>query len=198
MIKAKVVCMLSLILTLLVGFSSRRAETARMSRPLALTDPAAIQAQDPAPTPKELPDSVLNAELKSTKGGPFKLSDYKGNLLVIGLWGTWCAPCRFQIRDLVPLQREFGSKGVTIIALSTEDPVASAASVRHWIRTYKLNYRVGWAPTDFSNSLMQDKPAIPQVFLIRDGRIVKRFIGFNRDQTPLAIKQAIEVVLKGQ
>jgi hypothetical protein len=88
---------------------------------------------------------------------------------------------------------------VKVVELTTEDPVVSARNVRLWMRTYKVNYRVGWAPEDLFKALALESTAIPQVFIVdRNGNILKRFIGFSRDKTPSVMKQAIEDVLESQ
>src|SRR5688500_11847318 len=133
-----------------------------------------------------LPRSVLDMELESASEDRFRLSSYQGNTVVLGFWATWCGPCRFQTPVLVKLQKKFRTQGVRMIELSTEDPNASAADVRHWIRVYKVNFRVGWAPKELASTLTQSQHSLPQIFVIgRDGRILKRFIGFNEKTEPI-------------
>jgi thiol-disulfide isomerase/thioredoxin len=124
-----------------------------------------------------LPREVLNAENKAVNGAtPIKLSDYSGKVLFINLWATWCGPCRIETPELVKLNKEYQSRGVQMIGLSTEDPDASAQRVLEFMREYDV--------------------AIPQSFIIaRDGRILKRFVGFNPDTTPPQLKKALEEAL---
>jgi peroxiredoxin len=143
-----------------------------------------------------LPRPILEAENKATSGGPIKLGNYSGKVLVVNLWATWCGPCRLEIPELVKLHKEFQSRGVEMVGLSTEDPVASADSVSDFIREYKVDYQIGWATREVAQTLMQGRSAIPQSFVIaRDGRIVRRFVGFRPDVTPGQIKQALEEAL---
>ena len=143
-----------------------------------------------------LPRPILDAENKATSGDPIKLSNYSGKVLLVNLWATWCGPCRMEIPELIKLHKEFQSRGVEMIGLSTEDPVASAESVSDFIREYKIDYQVGWATREVAQTLMQGRTSIPQSFVIaRDGRIVKRFIGFRPDMTPGQIKAALEEAL---
>jgi len=152
----------------------------------------------PAASGPTLPPNVLNAELKTVNGNSIKLSDYSGKVLVVNLWATWCGPCRMEIPELVKLYNEFKPQGLEMVGLSTEDPDQTADSVRDFVRTFQMSYAVGWSPQDVSISLMRGNTAIPQSFLVaRDGRILKRFVGFNRDSTPPLLRKEIEAALKG-
>lgn len=144
-----------------------------------------------------LPREVLDAENRAASGAtPIKLADYSGKVLLINLWATWCGPCRIETPELVKLHKEFQSRGVEMIGLSTEDPDASAQSVTDFVREYEVDYQIGWAKREVAITLMQGRTAIPQSFIIaRDGRILKRFIGFNPEKTPPQIKEALEQAL---
>lgn len=144
-----------------------------------------------------LPRTILDAENKASSGGPIKLANYSGKVLLVNLWATWCGPCRMETPELVKLHKEFQSRGVEMVGLSTEDPEASADSVSDFIREYQVDYQIGWATREVAQTLMQGRTSIPQSFVIaRDGRIVRRFIGFRPDLTPGQIKQALEEALK--
>lgn len=143
-----------------------------------------------------LPQPILQAENRGTNGAPIKLGDYSGKVLFINLWATWCGPCRMETPELVKLNAEFHDRGVEMIGLSTEDPDASAQSVSDFVRQYKVDYQIGWATREVALTLMQGRTNIPQSFIIgRDGRIIRRFIGFNPQSTPVQLKQALEQAL---
>jgi thiol-disulfide isomerase/thioredoxin len=132
-----------------------------------------------------LPRPILEAENKAASGDPIKLSDYSGKVVLVNLWATWCGPCRMETPELVKLHKEYQSRGVEMIGLSTEDPEASAESVSEFVREYNVDYHIGWATREVAQTLMQGRASIPQSFVIaRNGRIVKRFIGFRADLTP--------------
>jgi peroxiredoxin len=157
------------------------------SRPAAPTRPTALAT---------LPRPVLDAENKATSGGPIKLSNYSGKVLLVNLWASWCGPCRAETPELVKLHKEYQSRGVEMVGLSTEDPDASAESVSDFIREFAVDYQIGWAKREVAQTLMQGRTSIPQSFIIaRDGRIIKRFIGFRPDLTPDQLKQALEEAL---
>jgi peroxiredoxin len=145
-----------------------------------------------------VPPVVLDSELKSANGQPIKLANYSGKVLLVNLWATWCQPCQRETPELVRLHKEYQDRGLEMVGLSTEDPVASAQSVQNFVQHYQVDYPVGWATRDVAIALMQltGKSSIPQSFIItRDGHIKKQFIGFHPTQTPPLLKQAIEEAL---
>jgi len=145
-----------------------------------------------------LPRQVLDAENKAASGAaPIKLADYSGKVMVINLWATWCGPCRLETPELVRLHKEYQSRGVEMIALSTEDPDASAQTVMAFMKEYEVNYQVGWAKREVAQILMQGRTAIPQSIVVgRDGRIVNHFVGFDPNSTPAKLKAALDEALK--
>jgi peroxiredoxin len=157
-------------------------------------------ANPPAPALiTTLPANIVDAELKAASGAPIKLSNYNGKVLLVNLWATWCGPCRLETPELVKLYNEFRSQGVEIIGLSTENPETSAESVRKFINEYNVNYRIGWATPEVAITLMQGRDAIPQSFVIaRDGRVIRRFVGFNPISVPPQIKEAIQEALNSK
>ncbi len=164
-------------------------------------DPAVIVNRSSAPTRPAplatLPRTILETENRAASGDPIKLANYSGKVMLVNLWATWCGPCRMETPELVKLHKEFQSRGVEMIGLSTEDPVASAESVSEFVREYNVDYHIGWATREVAQTLMQGRASIPQSFVIaRNGRIVKRFIGFRPDLTPGQIKAALEEALQ--
>jgi len=160
------------------------------------TTPPAVDANAPAPAWTDLPPEVALAPLKDVNGASFKLADFFGKVTVVNFWATWCGPCRREIPELVKLHKEFQSRGVEMIGLTSEDPGASAEKVRQFIQDFQIDYRIGWATGQVSAPLMQGHTAIPQIFVISpDARILKRFIGFSPAYAP-ELKQALEDALK--
>ena len=168
----------------------------------AATTPTPANANASAPAPAapaelaDLPPAVSVAPLKDSKGASFKLADFFGKVMVVNLWATWCGPCRREIPELVKLNKEFHSRGVEMVGLTTENPDASAEKVRKFIQDFQIDYRIGWAPAEVGVPLMQGHEAIPQIFVIsRDGRILQRFIGYSVAYST-QLKQVLEDALK--
>jgi peroxiredoxin len=199
--------LLVLTLVAMFGASSCTSNDETVTRPpaasanIAPANPASRVPPNPAaPAPATvsatLPALVRDAELRAVSGAPIKLADYSGKVLVVNLWATWCQPCRSEIPELVKLYREFRPRGLEIVGLTTENPEASAEGVRQFVSDYDMNYRVGWATADVALTLMANRNAIPQSFVIsRDGRVLTRFVGYNASETPLKLRKAVEEAL---
>jgi len=170
--------------------------TAATPTPANANAPAPAPAVTAAPPAPDLPPAVSVVPLKDVNGSPFKLADFFGKVAVVNFWATWCGPCRREIPELIKLNREFHSRGVEMIGLSTENPEASAEKVRKFIQDFQIDYRIGWAPAEVGVPLMQGHDSIPQIFVIsRDGRILQRFIGYSASYST-QLKQVLEDALK--
>jgi thiol-disulfide isomerase/thioredoxin len=156
---------------------------------------AAPPAQpQPAAAPAFVPisDQALNAEIQPLDGEPFRLGDFRDKVVVLDIWATWCGPCRYEIPHLVEISKEFGPRGVEVIGLTLENPQTDEEKVRDFARQYKINYKLGWGRADVAQELMAGRGNIPQTFIIKDNKIVKRFIGFSPDKSPAMMLAAIE------
>jgi peroxiredoxin len=81
-----------------------------------------------------------NFTLKSTDGKTIKLSDYKGKVVIIDFWATWCPPCRRGIPDLISIQKEYKKKMVVIgISLDAENTIKD---VPGFIKENGINYPI--------------------------------------------------------
>jgi len=192
---------LTIFLLVAVGVSSCQSgdETTRV-KPAPPKAPVTSTPVTPAPpaATASLPSSVRDAELPAANGQAIKLANYSGKVILVNLWATWCGPCRSETPELVRLHKEYGSKGLEVVGLSTENPEASAESVRAFARDYNVDYHIGWATPEVQMALMQMAHSnnIPQNFIIApDGRILNHFIGFSPVRTPDMLRQAIEAAL---
>ena len=143
-----------------------------------------------------MPASVTQADLRTIDGESFRLSSHAGKVVVLDLWATWCGPCRQEIPHLVQLSKDYKDRDVEVIGLTTEDPKAASQKVRDFANEFQVNYKLGWAG-DVGRILMQDNTSIPQKFVItRDGRLMKRLIGFNKLTGPAQLREAVEQALR--
>jgi thiol-disulfide isomerase/thioredoxin len=142
---------------------------------LSCLETASTLAQEadvsPARTPAsdwELPD--LNSKL-------VKFSDFRGHVLIVDFWATWCVPCRVEIPHFVELQRQYGDKGLTVIGVSLDEQGPEV--VKKFVKRFGVTY-----PIVIGNEKVVEAyggiDAIPTTFVIdRQGHIVSRHIGYD-------------------
>ena len=129
----------------------------------------AVRAESVAPTP------APSWELKDINGKTVRSDDFKGKVLVVDFWATWCGPCRHEIPGYVELQKKYGNDGLAIVGIAVSDRLAA---VKKFAADQGLNYTVllddgSGVPDKFGNI-----EAIPTTFIIdRDGNIRDRKVG---------------------
>ncbi len=123
---------------------------------------------------KESADLAPNFDLTSTDGKNIKLSDYRGKVVIVDFWATWCPPCRKGIPDLIELQNEF-KDNLVVIGVSLDQDTKS--DVIPFIKKIGINYPIVYG-TDQVIMDYGSINAIPTSFVInKDGKIVDKHIG---------------------
>lgn len=117
---------------------------------------------------KPAPDLAL----KDVAGRTLRLSDYKGKVVLLNFWATWCAPCRAEMTDLVKWQREYGPRGLQIIGVTY--PPQELAEVRKFTKSIKVNYPI--ALGDKETKALFDKEDILPITVVIDRKGVVREI----------------------
>jgi cytochrome c biogenesis protein CcmG, thiol:disulfide interchange protein DsbE len=112
--------------------------------------------------------------LPQLTGGQLELSAYRGKVVLLDFWATWCDPCREEIPRFVDLQNKYGSQGLQIIGVSMDD---GPDPVRDFYQRFKMNYPVVMGSAKIGE-LYGGVLGLPIAFLIgRDGRIYAKHIG---------------------
>ena len=107
--------------------------------------------------------------LKDIQGRYIRLSDYRGKVVLINFWATWCPPCRTEIPDLIRLQRDYRSRGLQVIGVTY--PPQKLAEVRRFVRRAKVNYPVALGAKE-TKLLFTQSETLPMTIVIgTDGRI---------------------------
>jgi peroxiredoxin len=111
-------------------------------------------------------------------GKQVKLSDLKGNLVLVNFWATWCKPCVGEMPDLSLISQELKDKNFKIIGISTEDP----KTIESFLKTKPVDYPIlnGTEETMkvFEKAGNKKIEGIPATFIIdKDGKIVEFFMG---------------------
>jgi thiol-disulfide isomerase/thioredoxin len=122
----------------------------------------------------------LNFTLKDMNGVDVNLESFKGRVILLNFWATWCGPCKLEIPDLVELQHDYGDD-LVVLGFSVDDTVEQ---LRPYASEYKMNYPV---LVGLGHENVQEAYGplfgIPVTVLIgRDGRIAKKMSGIRSKQ----------------
>jgi thiol-disulfide isomerase/thioredoxin len=101
------------------------------------------------------------------------LSDYKGKVVLINFWATWCPPCRQEIPDLIKIQRQYRNKGLQIVGITY--PPEQLSEVRRFARKLRLNYPVAIG-TKESKALFTSSETLPVTVVIDREGVVRDVI----------------------
>jgi len=120
-------------------------------------------------------------ELKDLEGKTVKSSDFKGKVVILDFWATWCPPCRAEIPHFVDLQKTYGDKGLTVIGVSLDE--GGPKVVKEFSQKFKVNYPMVMG----NDKIVSDYggvEGIPTTFVIdRQGRIVNKHVGYADKET---------------
>jgi len=122
------------------------------------------------------PDFVL----PQLDGTPLRLSSYRGKVVLLDFWATWCDPCREETPHFVELQQQYADRGLQIIGVSMDD---TSDPVRDFYHQFHMNYPVvmGNAKTGEAYGGVL---GLPIIFLLgQDGRIVAKHMGPTKAET---------------
>ena len=147
---------------------------------------ASCTPTDPPPESEGTPD----VRFQTVAGGTASLADYRGRVVVLNFWGTWCVPCRRELPELVELDQAFDDNDVEIIGVAVDS--GDAEDVRSFADRYGIEYPL-WL-TDMATATSEfEAVGYPFTLLIdREGKITKSFYG---PQTVESITSGIEGLL---
>ncbi len=128
-------------------------------------------------------------ELADISGKKVRLSDFKGRVVIVDFWATWCGPCLHEIPDFVRLQSKYRKEGLVILGVTVN---SGEKAVRSVADDHDINYPV-LLDGDETTKLFGGIYAIPTTFVLdRQGRIAKKFIGA---MPPEAFEEVIQPLL---
>jgi cytochrome c biogenesis protein CcmG/thiol:disulfide interchange protein DsbE len=125
------------------------------------------------PHPTEL-RAAPDFSLTDLSGHGIRLSEYRGQVVLLDFWATWCEPCKTEIPHFIDMQNRYAAQGLRVIGISMDD---EEKPVRDFQQQFKMNY-----PVAIGNAKLAESYGgilgLPITFVIdRQGRIYKRHIG---------------------
>ncbi|MGI8835396.1 MAG: peroxiredoxin family protein [Pyrinomonadaceae bacterium] len=159
-------------------------------------NPAPI-ASGPPNTTFPMPPLSSSVEMGwiDTNNERARLTDYRGKVLVVDFYATWCQPCRQSIPRLNELQTQYGAEGVAVVGLNVGGP-DDRIKVSKFARELDIQYALGFPDKALTDLFLSDDQTIPQTFVFaREGRLAKRFVGYDAT-TSADLEAVIQVELR--
>ena len=136
-----------------------------------------LDAPKSAPADAAPASSLLGLALPDADGKEQRLDQWRGKVIVVNFWATWCAPCREEMPEFVRAQNEFGPKGLQFVGIAVDQ----ADKVRQFATEIGLNYPSligGFGAMELSKSLGNSVMALPfSVVVNRQGKVVHTQLG---------------------
>jgi thiol-disulfide isomerase/thioredoxin len=178
------------------GASKKRAMAANASNdtPAATQPPRTNLPMPPVEPAHHASASAPRGAWTQLDGRHATLEDYRGQVVVLDFWATFCPPCREEIPHLVRLQRRFGPQGLKVVGLNVggED---DQPKVPDFVKQYGIQYQLANPDEDTVSLFLADDDRIPHTFVIdRQGRIVRDFVGYDEDAA-VELEQTITTAL---
>jgi thiol-disulfide isomerase/thioredoxin len=150
--------------------------------------------------PVDAKSANLDFTMKDMRGQELRLADYKGKVILLDFWATWCGPCKYEIPGFVQLQEQYGRQGLQVIGISVDD---TADKLPPFVEQFKMNYPVlvGLGRDDVQQAYGPIYGIPVNVLISRDGRICARHTGLppaESGNVPLeqAVKDAFEAEIR--
>ena len=139
-------------------------------------------------------DSAPAFSLQEITGETVSLEDYRGQIVLLDFWATWCPPCRKSIPEVIALQDKYKEQGLVVLGISMDDPnKVSDSDLAAFKKHYKINYKILKASAEVVKDYFgKTNISIPTMFFIdREGKIVDKHVGFM----PGAIEASLKKML---
>jgi thiol-disulfide isomerase/thioredoxin len=140
-----------------------------------------------APDARQAP---MGFTLKDTNGASVRLADYKGKVVLINFWATWCVPCRTEIPVLVELQEKYRVQGLEVLGVVVLDDFANAGP---FADKHGINYTIvdATSRTDVEEAFGPLRGTPTSILIARDGAMCFEHVGIPRPQGGEDAEEAI-------
>ena len=141
---------------------------------LALAGGVALAVWDQSPRDAA---ALLSLSLPDTSGRQQSLAQWRGKVVVVNFWATWCVPCREEMPEFVKIQRELGPRGLQFVGIAVDQ----VEKVEQFASELNLNYPAligGYAAIELSKTLGNEVSALPFTIVIsREGTVARTQLG---------------------
>lgn len=164
----------SISLLFIGGCSGGGGESSQTGREGQASEKPYVQiAEAKAPT-------AADFDLPRLEGGTFRLSDHRGQVILLDFWATWCPPCRMSIPHLIKVYEKYKGQGILVVGIALDQ--GGTEAVEKFVDAFKIPYPILLGNPDVV-ARYGNFQGIPVSFLInQQGEIVERYSGFRPRQ----------------
>ena len=165
-----------------IGFVLACAAIVRYSSPSAM-----VNASEGGQVHRKAPDFAL----KDSDGRVLRLADYRGKVVLLDFWATWCGPCQIEIPWFMEFERKYRDRGFAVIGISMDEEGWDA--VRPFVAELAVNYRMTLGDDSIAEQY-GGVQALPTTFLIdREGKIAAVHVGLaSKSEFQNGIEQLLQ------
>ena len=142
---------------------------------------AVVDSPSSAAAQQDEPQTAPDFSLKTLDGAHVSLSDYKGKVVVLNFWATYCVPCKTETPWFVDLQKKHAADGLQVIGITMDEPENKRVS--KFVSDLGVNYPIAFGDYDTADAYNHVQALPVTFFITRDGKIAKTVRGIeNKEQ----------------
>ncbi len=171
----------SILFSSLTGCNGTQADNSNLAQKSANANSQTSTGKSPNYPP--VVSGIAEGEIHLLDGTKTKLSDHKGKVIILNLWGIWCGPCRDEMPHLAAMRRQYADKGFEVFGLNIGDSNGNAEpveNIKRFADQMKIDYPLARIASPMINQfyLLSKQQSVPQTILVdREGRLRGLFVG---------------------
>ena len=173
--RIKLLCLVFVLTFIIAGCKKKEPESPQQTEVATDEKPVKLQGDKAPPSPSG--KSAPSFTLRDLNGNQVSLSDFKGKVVILDFWATWCPPCVQEIPHFIELYEKYKEQGFAMVGISLDHGGVSV--VKSFVKKYQVNYPIlmtdGQVDKAYGNIT-----SIPTTFVIdRQGNIRRQYIGYQ-------------------
>ena len=139
--------------------------------------------EEPSPAAPAFSPFAFDFSLADVTGKPISLSDLKGKVVVVDIWGTWCPPCRQEVPSFIKLQEVYGSQGFQMVGINFEDRAdteeVQRQAVINFIDEFGINYPCALGTQSIEQQIPNLQVFPTTIFIDKTGTVRSMIVGLH-------------------